>query len=237
DIPKPFILLSNRHVPQKRFEYAIWSLKRILREHGSVELVITGQETEYTRLLEYLADGLGVSKHVHFVGLVSELELEQLYQEASLYVYPSPEEDFGMGVVEAMAAGTPVVAWDVAGPSITVQNRVTGFLAEPYEVDPFAYAMLTLLVNPSLAENMGRASNARARQLYSMDRHIGTLARMIKFALADAEFSEFIVESIERPDELATLSTSSESLDQRALPFRYSRYGSGVSIAEDEFLK
>ena len=54
------------------------------------------------------------------------------YSNASVYVYTAPEEDFGMGVVEAMACATPVVAWDAAGPSKIIKNGKTGLLAKPY---------------------------------------------------------------------------------------------------------
>ncbi len=60
DISKPYILLTNRHSPMKRFEYALWALKEIRRSTQAVSLVITGQETEYTDQLRYLAKGLGL---------------------------------------------------------------------------------------------------------------------------------------------------------------------------------
>ena len=58
-------------------------------------------------------------------------------ETASAYVYPSPEEDFGMGIVEAMGTGTPVVAWANGGPTVTVRDQETGFLIESYDTDQF----------------------------------------------------------------------------------------------------
>jgi glycosyltransferase involved in cell wall biosynthesis len=84
-LPKPFIL-TNRHSPMKRFEYAIWALKSIVRSTKGVSLVITGQETEYTDQLRYLVDGLGLAKAVHFVGLVSE-RISETCRNAAAYVY------------------------------------------------------------------------------------------------------------------------------------------------------
>jgi glycosyltransferase involved in cell wall biosynthesis len=170
-IRKPFILLTNRHYPMKRFEYALWALKAMLRSRRDLRLVITGQETEYTDQLRYLARGLGLERSVLFVGLVSESELASLYRQAAVYVYPSPEEDFGMGIVEAMGSGTPVVAWNNGGPSAIVADRESGYLVEPYDVDIFAQRMLNLVENPSLAEKMGRAAHRRAQDLFSYDRH------------------------------------------------------------------
>ncbi|MCH8877363.1 MAG: glycosyltransferase family 4 protein [Chloroflexi bacterium] len=179
DIPKPYILLTNRHSPMKRFEYALWALKEIRRSTKAVSLVITGQETEYTDQLRYLVEGLGLLDAVHFVGLVTEQDLATLYRSAAVYVYPSPEEDFGMGIVEAMASGTPVVAWNNGGPTVTVRDRLTGFLADPYDTGVFAEKLLTLSTNVALAERMGRAGHRRARQLFSYERHVRLLERLL----------------------------------------------------------
>jgi len=185
-ISKPFILLSNRHSPMKRFEYALWAMKAIVRELGSASLVITGQETEYTSQLKYLVQGLGLEKSVTFIGLVSETDLCRLYSEACLYVYTSPEEDFGMGIIEAMAAGTPVVAWNAAGPTETIQHGVTGLLARAYDTDEFSENMLSLLRGPELAERMGLRGHARAKRLFSYERHNRLIERVLQAAVANA---------------------------------------------------
>ncbi|MFV2044814.1 MAG: glycosyltransferase family 4 protein [Anaerolineales bacterium] len=170
-IPKPFMLLTNRHSPMKRFEYALWAMKAIGRTNHRISLVITGQETEYTTLLKYLVAGLGLEEVIHFVGLVTNENLAMLYGEALLYVYPSPEEDFGMGIVEAMAAGTPVVAWNNGGPTGIVIDRETGFLIEPYDVDSFTDKMALLSSNPALAESIGRKGHARSESHFSYAAH------------------------------------------------------------------
>jgi len=186
-IHKPYVLLTNRHAPQKRFGYAIWAMKSIFKKMPSVSLVITGQETEYTDQLRYLVDGLDLSGIVHFVGLVSELELSRLYQEAAVYVYPSPEEDFGMGIIEAMAAGTPVVAWNNGGPTVTVRDGVTGFLVETYDTEAFAEKLLRLVSCPQIAEHMGRAGHRRARQHFTYERHVELLEQALRAAVGSEE--------------------------------------------------
>jgi len=181
-VPRPFILLTNRHSPMKRFEYALWALKAVRRQAPDIGLVITGQETAYTDLLRYLVDGLGLEESVHFVGLVNEGDLLDLYRTAVVYVYPSPEEDFGMGIVEAMAAGTPVVAWNNGGPTVTVRHGDTGFLIEPYDTEEFAESLHMLVSNTGLAERMGRAGNLHSMESFSYEVH----NKMLEQALADA---------------------------------------------------
>jgi uncharacterized protein (TIRG00374 family) len=152
DVMKPFVLLTNRHYPQKRFEVAIHSLSTI----PEASLVITGAATPYTDEMRALAGKLGISDRVIFTGLVAEADLDRLYAEAAVYVYPAPE-DYGMGIVEAMAHGVPVVAWAAAGPTSTVIDGETGILAEPGSQSAFADAIALLLRDRALAHRLGRA--------------------------------------------------------------------------------
>ncbi len=169
---KPFVLLTNRHFPQKRFEYAIDALEHPdLARHG-VELVITGQETAYTRALRRLVARYGLAERVRFIGLTTEDDLRRLYAAAAAYVYPSPEEDFGMGVVEAMAAATPVVAWNFAGPTGTIVDGVTGYLVPPGDGASFAERVARLVADPALARRLGRSGQERARASFTLKRHL-----------------------------------------------------------------
>ena len=199
-IPRPYILLTNRHSPMKRFEYAIWAMKWILRQNGKVTLVITGQETEYTDQLRYLVSGLRIAGNVKFVGLVPERDLSVLYQNAVAYVYPSPEEDFGMGIIEAMAAGTPVVAWKNGGPTVTVKDRETGFLIEPYDTGQFAEKLL-LIGSPSLVEQLGWAGHRRAVERFSYEQHNWILAERAMAALEAYRAPELIQATVQSQPE------------------------------------
>jgi glycosyltransferase involved in cell wall biosynthesis len=211
-IPKPYVLLTNRHAPQKRFEYAIWGLKIINKINPELYLVITGQETQYTHELRYLVESLRLEHRVFFVGLVEEKELSILYQEAALYVYPSPEEDFGMGIIEAMAAGTPVVAWNNGGPTVTVRDGVTGFLVEPYDTETFAERLLRLASCPQVVESMGRAGHRRARELFSYERHIELLEQVLLTAVES--------EGLESVQEAADITTSVLQSETDEMTFR-----------------
>lgn len=182
-IEKPFILLSNRHAPQKRFEYALWAMKTLAREAPKISLLVTGQETSYTDQLRYLVKSLRIDEKVKFVGFVSEVDLSMLYQQAALYVYPSPEEDFGMGIVEAMAAGTPVVAWNNGGPTGTILDGSTGYLASPYDTEEFAERLYRLAASPALAERLGRNAHMWATEEFSYEAHNRILEASLKAAL------------------------------------------------------
>lgn len=174
-ISKPYILLTNRHFPQKRFEYAIFALPSLIKKTPDVSLIITGDETDYTQDLKNLVKKLSLEKKVMFLGLVKEKDLERLYSNAAVYVYTAPEEDFGMGMVEAMAHGTPVVAWNNGGPTGIVVDGKTGFLAKPFDVVDFADKILRVLSDKRLAGRVGRAGFDRARKEFSWEKHLKSL--------------------------------------------------------------
>jgi glycosyltransferase involved in cell wall biosynthesis len=174
-VRKPFVLLTNRHWPQKQFETAIEAMRHPQLAGQRVELVITGQPTPYTERLRRYVDSDGLLGRVRFLGLTSEAELARLYGEAACYVYPSPEEDYGMGVVEAMAAGTPVVAWDAAGPTGTVLHGRTGYLARAGDRDAFAAHVAQLVADPTLGREMGSAARVHVEQRFTLDAHLDQL--------------------------------------------------------------
>lgn len=182
EISGPFILLTNRHYPQKRFEDMFPVLEHVRARVPEATLVITGAETSYTGQLRREVEQRGLERAVHFLGLVPESILEQLYRAASVYVYPSPEEDFGMGIVEAMARGAPVVAWDNAGPSMIIEDGRTGRLAPLGDVSAFADAVLELLLDGERADALSRAAVVAAETRFSQRAH----TEILEQALYDA---------------------------------------------------
>lgn len=76
---------------------------------------------------------------VHFAGFIDDDEkLAELYTAADVAVVPSLEEAFGKTVIEAMACGTPVVAFDYGGPSDIIDHRMNGYLAKPFSAQDLA---------------------------------------------------------------------------------------------------
>ena len=112
-----------------------------------------------------------------FLGAITEDELNRLYEGAAVYVYPAPEEDFGMGVIESMAKGVPVVAWNQAGPTVTI-GPGTGHLAEPLEVADYAAGISKLLDDPVANQAVGQRAFDWARR-FDWERHLDTLQDVV----------------------------------------------------------
>lgn len=170
-IKKPYLLITNRHASQKKFEYGIMILPSLLVEFPNLSLVITGAKTYYTETLQRLIEEMHLEDRVIFTGFTNDRNLRSLYKNASIYLYTAPEEDFGMGVIEAMGAGTPVVAWNKAGPTGTVIDSQTGFLVKPFDTLEFASKVLMILRNKQLAREMS-AKSLKHSQNFSWKKHI-----------------------------------------------------------------
>jgi glycosyltransferase involved in cell wall biosynthesis len=176
-IRRPYVLLTNRHYPQKRFDLAIRAMQEVRVRHHKVQLVIPGPATSHTTPLQALVSELKLEDNVLFLGPISEDELNRLYEGAAVYVYPAPEEDFGMGVIESMAKGVPVVAWNQAGPTVTV-GPGTGYLAEPLEVGDYADGISKLLDDAQANQATGERAFEWARR-FDWERHIDTLEKAV----------------------------------------------------------
>ena len=176
-IRRPYVLLTNRHYPQKRFDLAIRAMGEVRARHPRAQLVVPGPATTHTAELHALVAELGLSDAVLFLGPITEDELQRLYEGAAVYVYPAPEEDFGMGVIESMAKGVPVVAWNQAGPTVTV-GPGTGHLAEPLEVSDYAAGIISLLDDPGANQVSGERAFEWARR-FDWERHIDVLERSV----------------------------------------------------------
>ncbi|OGM04423.1 hypothetical protein A2124_05520 [Candidatus Woesebacteria bacterium GWB1_37_5] len=142
-----------------------------MQKHPDYILVITGQETDYTNEIKLLVRRLNLKGKVEFLGYVNERHINMLYKNSALYLYTAPEEDFGMGVVEALVEGSPVVTWDNAGPGKIVQNGKDGFLAKPFEASDFSEKVLKIVRSKKLAQSLSANAYNFGKQKYTLDKH------------------------------------------------------------------
>jgi glycosyltransferase involved in cell wall biosynthesis len=131
-LPTTFILGASRFVPYKRLDVAIDA-----GVASGLPVVIAGDGPDEERL-RLLADER--PGHVTFINRPSSAMLNQLYRRALVLVFPAIE-DFGIMPVEAMAAGTPVIASAVGGVAESVQDGVTGVLLGSFDAASLAEAV------------------------------------------------------------------------------------------------
>jgi D-inositol-3-phosphate glycosyltransferase len=146
-------------------------------------LLLAGGGRE-SRALRRLATSLGLDDAVDFRGVVSPEEVSLYYSAADVCAVPSVYESFGMAAVEAMACGTPVVAFAVGGLAETVRDGRSGLLVPPGDEHAFADALVRALephMNASLRRHARGAMRSR-----SWDRGVSDLLALYD-DLASAE--------------------------------------------------
>ena len=131
-----------------------------------------------------LASRLDVADRIALVGCVSRTALLREYADADLLVLPSRFEPFGIVLLEAMAAGLPVVASRVGGIPEVVSDGETGLLVEPGDAEALASAILRLVERPALRATLGARGRERARS-YSWDALIPRVLAVYREALQE----------------------------------------------------
>ncbi len=174
--PIPVVLYVGRVEWEKGVPYLIRALSRV---ETPFRLVVVG---DGTRLGECraLADRLGIADKIEFTGWLSRPELGKLYGRARLLAFPSIwPEPFGLTGPEAMACGTPVVAFAVGGVTDWLEDGKNGFLVRPQNVEQLAHRIDILLRDPELACKMGEYGRQRVLEKYSVDRHLEGLVEIL----------------------------------------------------------
>lgn len=146
----------------KKVDLCIKAMATVKEEFPQATLRIAGEGPE-RRNLEALADRLGLSGSVSFLGALSEKKLIDEYENAYAVMYLPLREPFGLVPLEAGASGKPVIAANEGGCRETVIDGKTGFLVRPNAQD-VAGAALKLLRDGKKAASMGREGRKRARQ-------------------------------------------------------------------------
>jgi glycosyltransferase involved in cell wall biosynthesis len=178
-----YILTTNRHIPQKRIDYLLTCIKKIKAKYPEIQCKITGESTPHTRELKELRSKLQIEKNVTFTGKLSAEQLISAYQNAYTYAYTSPEEDFGLGPLEAAACKIPSIVWDHAGPRETVINEKTGFRVKPYDLDKMTEKHILLLEDPPLREKMGKNAFKHVKSKFTWKHHCDRLEKVLESAL------------------------------------------------------
>jgi glycosyltransferase involved in cell wall biosynthesis len=110
-----------------------------------------------------------LSANVRFLGWVRGADKERLLQQATVYVLPSYSEGLPMSVLEAMAAGLPVVSTSVGGIPEAITDGEEGFLIQPGNVDALVNRLSLLLGDFEMRQRMGDAARTKAQALFSVD--------------------------------------------------------------------
>lgn len=178
-LPDGFILVGvGRLVARKGFDVAIKALTLLPEE---VKLVIIGDGPRQIDL-QQLAESVGVSSRVKFLGPVFDQEKWNVLAHSQAYLLPSLHEGFSLSTVEAMMMGLPVVASNVGGQTDYLQPGLNALLIPPADPQAVADAVLHLVENPALCSSMKENNIRLANQLTDekmAERYIDVYAHLL----------------------------------------------------------
>jgi len=167
----------GRLASQKRVMDLIWAFELIRVMHGDVAFVVVGDGPERGKL-EYFVRSLEISPRVKFLG--HRDDATRLLPALDVFWLASDFEGLSNSIMEAMAAGLPVVASDIPPNRELVIDGETGYLAPVGDRVAFAQLAERILLNPALAEQLGSAGRQRIAARFSVEKMVDGYARLYR---------------------------------------------------------
>jgi glycosyltransferase involved in cell wall biosynthesis len=163
----PLVLYTGRFVERKGVRELIAAIPRVLEDAPEARFVLAGGHRncsgeEMARW--WLPPELqGYRDRIHFTGWLTPEQLAGWYEMADVLVVPSWYEPFGMVVLEGMLYGLPIVAARIGGPAEILEHERTGILSPPKDVESLGKAILRLVRDPDLRQQIGAAAANEVR--------------------------------------------------------------------------
>jgi glycosyltransferase involved in cell wall biosynthesis len=180
DPPAPLVIYTGRLHEAKGLLDAISAWPAVVASHPTARLWLVGDGPLRRELLEAVAvRGLGES--IRLPGAFDNVE--EMLDAADVFVLPSYVEGMSLALLEAMAAGLPVVASDIDANRTLVEHERHGLLVPPREPSRLAAAVRRLLERQELAQQLGESARRRVEAEFSLEsaaaRHLELFARLI----------------------------------------------------------
>ena len=173
------LLFVGRLVPAKG---VLFLLETIARIDGAI-LDIAGDGPQ-RKFLETKAAALGIDNRVRFLGYQSQGQVRELLRQADVFVMGSFAEGLPVVLMEAMAAGVPVVATRIAGIPELVDDGQNGFLVPPGDPAVAATAVRQLLEDAELRNRFAIAGRAKVEREFNLNTEASWLAKILTSALS-----------------------------------------------------
>lgn len=167
---RPVIGTISRLIHQKGIHVLLQAFAVCAKNHPTSSLVVVGEGPERSNL-EDLAEKLGLGHRVHFLGYRSDVD--QILPHMDIFTLPSFGEGFGLVLLEAMACSKPVVATNVMSIPEIINQGETGFLVPVQDSPALAKALDTLIDNPEMRDQFGKAGFRRVQEDFTIEGMVG----------------------------------------------------------------
>jgi glycosyltransferase involved in cell wall biosynthesis len=160
----PLVLYVGRISPHKGIHLLIEAFSLVRRQIPRAKLLVVGKHTfpSYSRKIGGMADN-----SVIFAGYVPDEELPSYYAACDVYATATMWEGFNLPLVEAQACGKPVVAFNLGPHPEVIKDKATGLLIPPADTAAFAEAIVKLLKDTKLRQEMGEKAYKAVRERFS----------------------------------------------------------------------
>lgn len=176
-IRNEFVLAVGALEPRKNFSRLVEAYQRVRMRHPQLALVIAGPPGSAAEAIRAQIAALGLEKTVRLTGYVNGPDMRALYGASRMLAFPSLYEGFGFPVLEAMAAGTPVLSSNTTAiPEIAGDAAL---LVDPESTEAIEAGMLRILGDSRLAETLKTEGMQRARQ-FSWEKTAAALVQLYR---------------------------------------------------------
>jgi len=171
----PIIAQVSRFDPWKDPLGVVEVFERVRQKHECQLVLIGGMasdDPEGQVIYEYIVKRVEGKENITVLVDASDLTVNAVQSASSVVIQKSLREGFGLTVAEALWKGTPVVASDIGGIPLQIENGLSGYLVEPNDIDGFTGKVLELLREPDKAEKMGQRGHEYVLQNFLITRHL-----------------------------------------------------------------
>jgi glycosyltransferase involved in cell wall biosynthesis len=177
------LLFVGRLANVKGVPVLLKALSAISKDRPELTLSIAGDGPDRAGL-EAQAKQLGIAQNVKFLGYQSQSQVRELLQQTDVFVLPSFAEGVPVVLMEAMAAGVPVVTTRIAGVPELVDDGVSGILTPPGDEVALGSAIATLLDDPTRRATMGEAGREKVAAEFDINKEAAWLCEVMSGALS-----------------------------------------------------
>jgi len=141
---------------------------------------VVPEQMAFASELRKKIEAAGLASRIVITGELAIEEVQRWYQRLTIYAFTSRNEGFGLTLIEAMAAGSALVAARAGAAELVVEDGVTGVLVPPGDVDALVAALESLMRDPQAASAMGARARQRVLSEFSLDAEANRIAAVYR---------------------------------------------------------
>ena len=167
---------SGRLIEEKGQKYLIELAQKLMQYSSNFTIQIAGKG-KLRQTLQAYAKKLGVEKFIEFLDFIDDTDT--FYRKIDIFVFPSLSEGFSNALLEAMAAGKPVVAFDVSSMPEIIENGITGYLVPFGDIEAMSYKVIYLMEHPEIGYKMGSIAKQKVTTQFDLNKNLYQLEAIL----------------------------------------------------------